>query len=150
MALGMIFYATLAGLAGATVSRMEELGEGLVMFSITILIGLYIGIGAAASLLNAGDNPFAIFAMLFPISSPFLIPGAIVIGRAQIWVIVVAFVLLVGLVSLLFWFVSRVYEALIVYNGNRIKVGQLLNISNQLTDSSMILPFVDTERQEYL
>lgn len=130
MALGMIFYATLAGLAGATVSRMEELGEGLVMFSITILVGLYIGIGAAASLLNAGDNSFAVFAMLFPISSPFLIPGAIVIGKAQVWVIVVAFVLLVGLVSLLFWFVSRVYEALIVYNGNRIKIGQLLKMKS--------------------
>ena len=130
IALGMVFYATLAGLAGATVSRMEEIGEGLVMFTVTMLVGLYIGIGAASSLLGAGDNPFAVFAMLFPLSSPFLIPGAVVIGRAPSWVIVVAFILLVGLVSLLFWFVARVYEALIVYNGNRIGIKQLLKMKS--------------------
>ena len=103
--LGMVFYATLAGLAGATVSRMEEMGEGLLIFTITMLVGLYIGVGAASSLLGAGDNPFAMFAMLFPLSSPFLMPGAIVIGKAPLWITVVSLLLLVGLVALLFWFV---------------------------------------------
>lgn len=130
IALGMIFYATLAGLAGATVSRMEEAGEGLVMFTISVLVGVYVGIGAAGSLLGAGDNPFAVFAMLFPLSSPFLMPGAIVIGKAPVWIIVVSFVLLVALIALLFWFVARVYEALIVHNGNRIGIKQLLKMRN--------------------
>ncbi|MDE7327249.1 MAG: ABC transporter permease [Lachnospiraceae bacterium] len=128
IALGMVFYATLAGLAGATVSRMEEIGEGLVMFSISVLVGLYIGIGAASSLLGAGDNPFAIFAMLFPLSSPFLMPGAIIIGKAPIWVTVVSLLLLIGLVAILFWFVARVYEALIVHNGNRVGLKQLFKM----------------------
>lgn len=126
--LGMVFYATLAGLAGATVSRMEEMGEGLLIFTITMLVGLYIGVGAASSLLGAGDNPFAMFAMLFPLSSPFLMPGAIVIGKAPLWITVVSLLLLVGLVALLFWFVARVYEVLIVHNGNRIKLKQLFKM----------------------
>ncbi len=130
IALGMVFYATLAGLAGATVSRMEEMGEGLTMFTISMLVGLYIGIGAASSLLSAGDNPFAVFAMLFPLSSPFLVPGAIVIGKAPVWIVAVAFVLLVALIALLFWFVARVYEALIVYNGNRIGIKQLFKMKS--------------------
>lgn len=128
IALGMIFYATLAGLAGATVSRMEEAGEGLVMFTISMLVGVYIGIAAAGSLLGAGDNPFAIFAMLFPLSSPFLMPGAILIGKAEVWIIVASFALILVLIALLFAFVARVYEALIVYNGNRIGLKQLFKM----------------------
>lgn len=130
IALGMVFYATLAGLAGATVSRMEEAGEGLVMFTLSVLVGVYVGIGAAGSLLGAGDNPFAVFAMLFPLSSPFLMPGAVIIGKAPVWIIVVSIVLLVALVTLLFWFVAQVYEALIVHNGNRIGIKQLLKMRN--------------------
>ena len=68
------------------------------------------------------------FAMLFPLSSPFLMPGAIVIGKAPLWITVVSLLLLVGLVALLFWFVARVYEVLIVHNGNRIKLKQLFKM----------------------
>lgn len=128
IALGLIFYATLAGLAGATVSRMEEAGEGLVMFTIAVLIGTYIGIGAAATLLGAGENAFVTFALLFPLSSPFILPGAILIGKAEVWVIAAALVLLTVVVGLLFAFVARVYETLIVHNGNRIGIKQLLKI----------------------
>ncbi len=38
--------------------------------------------------------------------------------------------LLVALIALLFWFVARVYEALIVHNGNRIGIKQLLKMRN--------------------
>lgn len=130
IALGLVFYATLAGLAGATVSKIEESGEGLMMFTLALLIGVYVGIGAAGSLLGAGDNPFAIFAMLFPLSSPFLMPGAILIGKAEIWIIAASFVLLTLLVLVLFAFVARVYEALIVYNGNRVKLKQLFKMKS--------------------
>lgn len=130
IAFGLVFYATLAGLAGATVSKIEEAGEGLMVFSLTLLIGVYVGIGAAGSLLGAGDNPFAIFAMLFPLSSPFLMPGAILIGKAQIWIIAVSFILLALLVLILFAVVAKVYEALIVYNGNRVKLKQLFKMKS--------------------
>ena len=100
------------------------------MFTLALLIGVYVGIGAAGSLLGAGDNPFAIFAMLFPLSSPFLMPGAILIGKAEIWIIAASFVLLTLLVLVLFAFVARVYEALIVYNGNRVKLKQLFKMKS--------------------
>lgn len=128
VALGLIFYATLAGLAGATVSRMEEAGEGLMMFTVAMLIGCYVGIGAAGTLLGAGENAFVMFALLFPLSSPFILPGAILIGKAQSLIIIVSIVLLLVLIVLLFAFVSRVYETLIVHNGNKIGIKQLLKI----------------------
>ncbi|NLA83979.1 MAG: ABC transporter permease, partial [Clostridiales bacterium] len=43
--LGMTFYAALAGLTGATVSRLEEMNEGLTLFTFVYMAGAYIGIG---------------------------------------------------------------------------------------------------------
>lgn len=127
--LGMIFYAGLAGLAGATVSRIEEVGEGLMLFTFTNLIGVYIGMGAAVMLMGNGVNAYVIFSFLFPLSSPFLLPGAILIGKASLPIVAGAIVLQVIFIALLFKFVAKVYETLIIHNGNKIKIKELIKIS---------------------
>lgn len=127
--LGLIFYATLAGLAGATVSRMEELQEGLTLFTFTNIIGLYIAMAASASLMQSSTNGFAIFAFLFPISSPFLLPGAILIGKISLPLAAASIALLVIFNILLCKFVAKVFEALILHNGNRIKIKDLIKFS---------------------
>lgn len=132
IALGMIFYATLAGLAGATVSRMEELNEGLALFSFTNLLGAYIGIGAAVMLMTKGINVFVIFSFLFPLSSPFVLPGAILTGKASLLIAAAAIVLQVMFISLLFKFVAKVYETLILHNGNKVKIKELIKLSKTM------------------
>jgi ABC-2 type transport system permease protein len=127
--LGMIFYATLAGIAGATVSRMEELNEGLTLFTMTNLVGVYIGLGATGTLVGTGLNPFVVFAFLFPLSSPFILPGAILIGKATLPLIGIAIVLELVFILLLFHFVAKVYETLILHNGNKIKLKELIRLS---------------------
>jgi len=127
--LGLIFYATLAGLAGATVSRIEELGEGLMLFTMTNLVGCYIGLGAASTLMGSGENAFVTFSFLFPLSSPFILPGAILIGKASLPIIAAALVLQVIFIVLLFRFVAKVYETLILHNGNTIKLKELIKLS---------------------
>jgi ABC-2 type transport system permease protein len=127
--LGLIFYSTLAGLTGATVSKIEELSEGMVFFTFTNLIGVYIGIAAAGVLMGAGMNGFVIFTFLFPLSSPFILPGAILVGRTNAFLIGGAILLQIGFVVLLFLFVARVYETLILHNGNKIKVKDLFKIA---------------------
>jgi ABC-2 type transport system permease protein len=127
--LGMIFYATLAGLAGATVNRIEDLSEGLILFTFTNLIGVYIAMGAAGVLMAKGVNGFVIFSFLFPLSSPFLLPGAILIGRASFPMAAGAIVIQVLFIMLLFKFVAKVYETLILHNGNKIKIKELIKLS---------------------
>lgn len=127
--LGMVFYATLAGLTGATVSRLEELGEGLMLFTLTNLVGAYIGMGAAATLMGAGINGFIIFSFIFPLSSPFVLPGALLIGKASLPIAAAAIALQAVFIVLLFRFIAKVYETLILHNGNKIKVGELIKLS---------------------
>lgn len=131
--LGLLFYAVFAALAGATVSRLEELNEGLSLFTVACMIGAYIGLGAANTLMGKGTNAYVLFSFLFPLSSPFVLPGAILVGRANLPLIVIAIVLQIALVLILLRFVAKVYETLILHNGNTIKLKQLFQISKHST-----------------
>ncbi|ABX41438.1 ABC-type Na+ efflux pump permease component-like protein [Lachnoclostridium phytofermentans ISDg] len=130
--LGMIFYATLAGLAGATASRIEEASESLMLFTFSNLIGAYIGMGAAGVLMASGTNGFVTFALLFPLSSPFLLPGAMFVGKVSVGLSILSIVLLVIFMILLFKFVAKVYETLILHSGNRIGLKELVKISKNV------------------
>lgn len=130
--LGLLFYAVLAGIAGATVSRLEEINEGLTIFTMVSLVGVYIGLGAANTLIGAGTNAFVVFAFLFPLSSPFVLPGAILVGNASLPIVALAIALELVLIILLFRFVAKIYETLILHNGNTIKLKQLFQISKSV------------------
>ncbi len=123
---GLVLYATLAGLCGATASRLEEANDSLSLFTITTLVGAYIGIGAAGSLMAAGDNAFVTFALICPLSSAFLLPGALLVGKASPLIAAIAIVVLLLSVMLMFLFVSKVYEALILHTGSRIKMKEVI------------------------
>jgi ABC-2 type transport system permease protein len=122
----------LAGIAGATVSRLEEINEGLTIFTMVSLVGVYIGLGAANTLIGAGTNAFVVFAFLFPLSSPFVLPGAILVGNASLPIVALAIALELVLIILLFRFVAKIYETLILHNGNTIKLKQLFQISKSV------------------
>ena len=123
---GMVLYATLAGLCGATASRMEEAGESLSLLTMTSLIGFYIGFGAASTLMAAGDNAFVTFALIFPVSSSFLLPAALLVGKANMWIALIAIAVLLLSIVLMFMFVAKVYESLILHNGSRLKFKDVL------------------------
>lgn len=131
--LGLIFYATLAGLAGATVSKLEELSEGLTLFTFTNMIGAYVGIAAANVLMASGGNGFVTFAFLFPLSSPFILPGAIFLGKVGLPLVLGAILLQIICIVLLSKFVAGIYETLILHNGNKIKITQLFQISKTVS-----------------
>ncbi|HHX18015.1 MAG TPA: ABC transporter permease [Clostridium sp.] len=129
IALGIIFYATLAALVGSTASRLEEMAESLSLFTIASLIGAYVGMGAAGSLVGVGDNPFVYFALIFPLSSPFILPGAVLLGKSPIYITIISVILLAISIILLFNFTAKVYETLILHTGNRIKINELFKMA---------------------
>ncbi|MBH1942336.1 ABC transporter permease [Mobilitalea sibirica] len=127
--LGLIFYGTLAALTGATISKLEEISEGLTLFTVTNIVGAYLGLGAANVLMASGVNGFVTFTFLFPLSAPFLLPGAILTGKVSLGLAVGAIALQIIFIILLFWFVAKVYETLILHTGNKIKVKELIKLS---------------------
>lgn len=130
--LGLILYATLAGVAGATVSKIEELNEGLTLFTLTNLVGAYVGMGAAGTLMASGMNGFVMFAFLFPLSSPFLLPGAILVGKVSLPIVAISILVQILTIFLLLKFVAKIYETLILHNGNTIKLKELIHLSKKV------------------
>lgn len=122
---GMVFFSILAGLCGATASRMEDANESLSLLTILSLVGFYIGFGAAGTLMASGDNAFVTFALIFPLSSSFLLPAALLVGKAELWITLAAIVVLLLSIVLMFGFVAKVYEGLILHNGNRLKMKEV-------------------------
>jgi len=88
--------------------------------------------GAAGVLMASGTNGFVTFALLFPLSSPFLLPGAMFVGKVSVGLSILSIVFLVIFMILLFKFVAKVYETLILHNGSRIGLKELVKISKNV------------------
>lgn len=128
--LGFLFYGFLGGLVGATISKLEELNEGMISYSFTMIIGAYIGIGILlAASIGEVSYSFLYFACIFPLSSIFISPSFILLGEISIGVALLSIVALLISTALLVLFTSRVYQSLILFKGNKIKIKDLIAIS---------------------
>ena len=133
--LGFLFYSLIAALIGASVSRMEDLSAAMGPYSITGLLGMYLAylpVIFSADSLASGDasiNPVQMFSYFFPLSSPFSLPAAILLGSLELWQSLAAVALLAVCVVLIAMVVGKVYEAIILHNGNRIKFGDIIKMA---------------------
>ena len=126
IALGLVFYATLAGLCGAMVSKMEELQESLKYFTTVSILGMYAAIAAIISMQKSATNIFVKFCELFPLTSPMTTPGARIIDVAPMSYALIAIAILLVLDYLTLRFAAGVYEGLITNMGNPIKLKDVI------------------------
>lgn len=127
-ALGLVLYGMMAGVVGASVSRVEETSEGLKFFNI-ILIGCSL-LGVAAARLGA-DGEFQVLvtiAVLCPLSSPFIVPAYLALGKLSVGMALASVGILLVTVVLVAYFVAGVYEALIFYRGSHLKLKGILKM----------------------
>lgn len=125
IALGVMLYGFIAGLCGAMVSKMEELQESVSLLTITNIVGSYLALAAALVMQSSITTPLFYIAVLVPISSPFLLPGVVLIGVGSWEIKILSLVILIVMDVLILFTSARVYEALLLYNGNKIKFKDL-------------------------
>lgn len=135
--LGFLFFALVAALVGASVSRMEDLTQAMQPFSLLGVLGFYlayfpvifnmesIDTGAASS------NPMQIFSYYFPVSSPFALPSALLLGTLSLPQVIIAVLILAAFVALVAVIVARVYEMIILHNGSRLKFGEIIKMAGR-------------------
>ena len=116
--LGFAFYASLFAVAGALVSRMEELQNVLVPLNLVILVSFFIAIGST----NDPDSTLAVIASIVPFSSPFAMPARISLGSATPLEVVAALSLLIGSTALLIPLAGRLYSGAVLRIGSRVKL----------------------------
>lgn len=127
---GVLFFSIVAGLAGASVSRMEEMAEGLKIYQLLLVVGSYIGIFLCIMQMvgNVSDVVVNICCIL-PLSAPFVMPANLLLGKVSVVTGLVSLAVVVVCTAALFSFTAKVYESLIFYNGNVLKLKDILQIA---------------------
>ncbi len=127
---GVLFFSIVAGLAGASVSRMEEMAEGLKIYQLLLVVGSYVGIFLCIMQMmgNVSDVVVNICCIL-PLSAPFVMPANLLLGKVGVATGLVSLAVVIVCTAALFSFTARVYESMIFYNGNVLKLKDILQIA---------------------
>lgn len=127
---GVLFYGIVAGLAGASVSKMEEMAEGLKLYQMTMVIGSYVGIFLCIMQMMGKVNEVVVAICCFlPLSAPFVMPANLLLGKVGMGTAAISLTLVILCTIALFAFTARVYESMIFYNGNVLKLKDILQIA---------------------
>ena len=127
--LGFLFYALLAGLVGAGVSRIEDLAASLQPLMMIAMLGFFLSYMSAAFNEDGSGNIVMTISRYIPITSPFSLPPAILLGQMSASETVISVAFLALLTALTVLLVSKVYETIILYSGNPLKLGQILKMA---------------------
>jgi ABC-2 type transport system permease protein len=116
--LGFAFYASLFAVAGALVSRMEELQNAIVPLNLVILVSFFVSIGSTSD----PDSTLSLVASLVPFSAALAMPVRISLGAASPLEIVASLVLLLGSTAFLIPLAGRIYSGAVLRVGSRVKL----------------------------
>ena len=127
--LGFLFYGFIAGLAGATVSKIEELAEGLKLFTFALIIGVYLVI-ALMSFASAGEGmgTFSYVVYYLPLSSVFIVPVYLLLGKISLDTGLISLAILAASTVVVWMFVTKVFESVIYHNGSVMKFKEILAV----------------------
>ena len=116
--LGFAFYAAMFAVAGALVSRMEELQNAIVPINLLVFVSFLISVGA----LQDPDSTVAKVASLLPFSSALAMPVRMVLGSATTGEVVASLAIVIGSTALLIPLAGRVYAGAVLRTGAKVKL----------------------------
>ena len=131
MVLGIVFYGIIAGLLGACASKLEEMQETMSLFQVLMVLGCYADMALIVIQIFGKANPMlSKILSICPITSPFLVPCNMLLGKMSWLLILASFLAMIVVIVLLFLLTANVYEALIFYNGEALKVKDIISLAS--------------------
>lgn len=124
--LGFLLFAGIAGLAGASISKMEDLSAAMQPLSLIGVLGFYL---AYFPQVTGDENMMTTLVRYIPISSPFILPTDYMLGRIGLGETLICIAILVAADILVMMLVAKVYENIILHTGSRLKLGDMLKMS---------------------
>jgi ABC-2 type transport system permease protein len=116
--LGFAFYASMFAVAGALVSRMEELQNAIVPINLLVFASFFLSIGAVQD----PDTGLAKLASLLPISSALAMPVRIILGSASASEIAAALAIVIGSTALSIPLAGRLYAGAVLRTGAKVRL----------------------------
>lgn len=120
--LGYLLYASLFAMAGALVSRVEDLQSVVLPVIMVLVFALF----AAQFALAAPDSAVASVAGVVPFTAPIVQPILISAGMASLGEVVVSILLAVGLIALVIPLAGRVYRGGVLRTRGRVPLREAL------------------------
>ena len=126
---GFLFYGFIAGLAGATVSKVEELAEGLKLFTFTVVIGMYLVIALMSfASTGSGMGTFSYVVYYLPISSVFVVPVYLLLGKLSLEIGLISMLILIASTVVVWLFVTKVFASVLYHNGSVMKLKEIVEV----------------------
>ncbi|MCB2294687.1 ABC transporter permease [Clostridium algoriphilum] len=124
--LGYSLYAMMNAVAGATVSKAEDVNSALMPISFISIAAFYVGNFSLA----VPNGTVAIVSSIIPFSAPFSMPSRILATEVPVWQIWTSAFSLVLTIIFIAWISIKIYSSAILHYGKRLKMKDLLKMSN--------------------
>jgi len=125
--LGYSMFAMMNAVAGATVSKAEDVNSALMPISFISIAGFYMGFYS----LPVPNGTVAIVSSIIPFSAPFSMPSRILATEVPAWQITASVFALVITIIFIAWVSIKIYSSAILHYGKRLKLKDLLKMSNE-------------------
>ena len=126
---GLAIFTIIGALAGASVSKIDELQDALKFYNLLLLLCLYADFFLIMYMFyNSGLEGVMKFFALFPLTGAFLTPALLLTGKLSTLLGVIALILLLIAAAATFIFASAVYESMLLYQGKRLKAKDIITL----------------------
>ena len=125
--LGYSLYAMMNAVAGATVSKAEDVNSSIMPISMISIVAFYMGYFSLAS----PSGSVAIVSSIIPFSAPFSMPCRLLATEVPVWQIAASLFSLVITIIFIAWISIKIYSAAILHYGKRLKMKDLVKMSNR-------------------
>ena len=125
--LGYSLFAMMNAVAGATVSKAEDVNSALTPISFISIAGFYMGYFS----LSLPKGTVAIVSSIIPFSAPFSMPSRILATEVPAWQITASVFSLIITIIFIAWVSIKIYSSAILHYGKRLRLKDLLRMSTK-------------------
>jgi len=124
---GLFLFTILGAIAGASVSKLDELQDAYKFYSFIMIVCVYVDMFIIIMMLSTSiSSSFENFCALFPFTGAFITPALILTGKLSVFTGTIALIIIVITAVLAFILASAVYESMLLFQGKRLKAKDII------------------------
>lgn len=124
---GLFLFTIIGALAGASVSKLDELQDAYKLYSFIMVISVYADMFLIIMMLNTSNiEALRNFCAIFPLTGAFLTPALILTGKISILTGIIALIVIIIATALTFILAAAVYESMLLFQGKRLQIKDVI------------------------
>lgn len=125
--LGLALFSILGALAGASVSKLDELQDAYKLFTFIMIFSVYADMFLIIMMLSANaSDAMRNFFTIFPFTGAFLTPALILTGKISTLTGIIALIVMIIAAGLMFVLAGAIYESMLLFQGKRLQIKDII------------------------